>query len=153
MVIVTHNTCSLSAIRRWFSGHYDDKGMEITTTAQICSDVFTMYDYLTHNTKEARTDGKYQYDKSIVITNDIEYFEKGRGADDDNILLACESLLNGAKVRDLGKRYGRDFILHFNQIKTYVNAVQRYEKYNMTLEDILDREYEMELFNLNERGL
>lgn len=150
LIIITHTTCSISAVRRWFKGHVDEKGMEITTTAQVCSDVFEMYDYMTHSTAEARSQGKYQYDKSLMFSNDYEYFEKGRGVDDDNILLACESLLKGAKVRDLGKRYGRDFILHFNQIKTYVNAVQRFEKYNMTLEDILDREYEMEIFNLNE---
>lgn len=149
LVIVTHNTCSISSIRRWFSGYVDEKGMDITTTAQICTDVFQMYDYLTHSTKEARAEEKYQYDKSIVITNDFDYFAKGIGADDDNILLATESLLKGAKVRDVGKRYGRDFILHYNTIKSYVNDVQRFEKYNMTLEDIVDREYDLEIIRLN----
>ena len=62
LILITYNTCSISAIRRWFSGYVDNNG-PITTTAQSCSDVFSMYDYLTHNTKECIALGKYQYDK------------------------------------------------------------------------------------------
>lgn len=149
LLLVTHNNCTVSAVKRWFKGT-DEKGMEVNTLCEIPHDIFELYDYLTHSRPEDKALGKYQYDKSLLISNDYKFFEMAQGYDDDNILLACESLLNGANVRDLGKRYGRDFILHFPQIKNYVNAVQRFEKYNMTLEDILDREYEMEIFNLNE---
>lgn len=149
LILVTHNGHSVSAIRRWFKGHLDDKGQEITTTAQPCLDVFEMYDYLTHSTPDAKADGKYQYDKSIVQSNDFKYFELAKGYDEDNILIATEELLKGANPRDLGKRYGRDFILHFGQIKGYINAVHRFQEYGMTVTDLVDREYEMELFRLN----
>ena len=149
LILVTHATCTLSAIRRWFKGHLDDKGVEITTTAQACGDVFEMYDYFTHSTPDAKADGKYQYDKSIIQSNDFKYFELAKGYDEDNILIATEELLKGANPRDLGKRYGRDFILHFGQIKGYINAVHRFQEHGMTVTDLVDREYEMELFRLN----
>ena len=150
LILITYNTCSVSAIRRWFTGYVDEKGMEITTTAQICSDVFEMYDYLTHSTRKAIEDGKYQYDKSIIQTNDPLYFQADEESDFDSVTLATEMLLKGRNVRDLGKIFGRDFILHYNTIKQYANDVIRHEKYNMSFEDVVDREYEMELYKLNE---
>ena len=150
LIIVTHNTCSISSIRRWFGGYVDNKGMEITTTAQACSDVFSMYDYLTHNTREAREAGKYQYDKSIIQTNDTDgYFMASEESEYDSITLATEALLKGVSPRDLGKRYGRDFILHYNAIKQYTNDILRCQKYNMTFEDILEHEYQLEIAELN----
>lgn len=131
LILVTYSPCTVTAIRRWFSGFKDDKGQEITTTAQICTDVFQMYDYLTHSTIEAIKGGKYQYDKSIVKTNDLcgpsAYFRASEESDYDNITLATEELLKGAKIQDLGKRYGRDFILHYTTIKKYVSDIMLLE--------------------------
>lgn len=139
LIIVTHNTCSISSIRRWFGGYVDEKGMEITTTAQACSDVFSMYDYLTHNTREAREAGKYQYDKSIIKTNDRDgYFLASEESEYDSITLATEALLNGANIRDLGKRYGRDFILHYGQIIQYVSDICEWERHKREYNDIED---------------
>lgn len=150
LILITYNAHSVSAIRRWFWGYVDSTGKEITTTAQICSDVFEMYDYLTHSTRKAIEDGKYQYEKDIVQTNDPKYFQGSDESEFDSVTIATEMLLNGRKVRDLGKIFGRDFILHYNTIRQYANDVMRLEKYNMTLEDVLEREYEMELLKLNE---
>lgn len=130
LILITYNTCSLSAVRRWFSGYVDKNG-DITTTAQACTDVFQMYDYLTHKHDK----DKYQYDDSIVISNDKDYFKANERSEYDNITLATEMLITGAKVRDLGRIFGRDFILHFNAIKSYVNDVMRFEKYGMSLEE------------------
>lgn len=146
LIIITYNTCTLSAIRRWFSGYVDKNG-DITTTAQKCSDVFKMYDYLTHNTPECVALNKYRYDKSIVITNDVRYFQASSESEYDNILLASEMLLKGEKVQDVAKIFGRDFIIHYNTIKSYVNDVLRFRKYNMSLEDVLEYEYEKKYIN------
>ncbi len=122
IVLVTYNTCTISAIRRWFCGFVDSNG-DITTTAQKCTDVFEMYDYLTHSTFQARAQGKYQYDKSIVVTNDTEYFKANVESEFDSITLSAEMLLNGASVRECGRKFGRDFILHYPAIKKYLTDV------------------------------
>ena len=150
LVFGTYNQCTVSAVRRWFSGYIDSKGMEITTTAQVCTDIYSMYDYLTHSTKEAREQGKYQYDKSIIQSNDKEgFFRASEESEFDSILLASEKLLNGAKVRDVGRIFGRDFILHYGAIRQYLNDVKRCKDYNKTLFDILDWEYQNEINRLN----
>lgn len=137
IVIVTYNTCTLSSVRRWFSSFCDSNG-EITTTAQICSDVFSMFDYLTHNTKECREQNKYLYDSSIVqIIGEKDYFQCSEKSSYDNITLACEMLLSGKTIHDCGKIFGRDFILHYGAIKTYLTDVYMTEQ-GAGYEDIND---------------
>lgn len=58
LLIVTHCTCTLSAIRRWFDG-FVQNGKDVTTTAQKMTDEYEMYDYLTHSTLKAIAEGKY----------------------------------------------------------------------------------------------
>lgn len=143
LVIVTYNTCTLSSVRRWFSSFYDNNG-EITTTAQICSDVFSMFDYLTHNTNECREQNKYLYDSSIVqIIGEKDYFQCSERSSYDNITLACELLLSGKSVHDCGRIFGRDFILHYGAIKNYLTDVYATENENLvgSLDDVLKSEY------------
>lgn len=141
LLIVTYNTCTLSAVRRWFSG-YISNGKEITTTAQKCNDIYSSYDYLTHNTLESIAEGKYQYDKSIVVSNDYDYFKACESSEYDNLTLACEMLLKGASVRDCAKKFGRDFIIHYSAIRLYLNDVFQWEshpEYN-DLGDVIEKE-------------
>lgn len=143
LILVLYCATSLSAVRRWFSGYSDENG-EITTTAQICSDVFSQYDYLTHNTPQARAEGKYQYDKSIVKVNktaiEERYFQASEESNFDSITLATEMLLKGAKVHDCGKIFGRDFILHYNAINQYVNDILEWESNDYThINDMLTK--------------
>ncbi len=143
LILGLYNTCSVSSIRRWFGGYMDEKEMPITTTAQICGDVYTMYDYLTHSTKEAIEDGKYRYDKSIIVCNNKDYFQAGEQSEYDNITLATEMLLKGAKTRELGRRFGRDFILHYGAIKQYLSDIYQWEMHPeyKDVGDILENEW------------
>lgn len=131
LIIITYNTCTLSAIRRWFDGFIKD-GKPITTTAQKCTDEYEMYKYLTHSTTQAIAEGKFQYDESIIQCNNKGYFQANEESSWDNVQLACEMLLKGATVHDCGKRFGRDFILHYRQIKDYLCDVRLWEKEYIT---------------------
>lgn len=132
LIIITYNACTLSAVRRWFSGFVLD-GKDVTTTAQKCTDEFEVYEYLIHNTLAAKAAGKYQYDPSIRQSNNPQYFKANEESNWDNIQLACEMLLKGTSVHDCGKKFGRDFILHYRQIKDYLCDVRL-----MNNEDIKD---------------
>lgn len=129
LVLITYTTCTLSAVRRWFAGFVKD-GKDITTTAQKCTDEFEMYKYLTHSTVQAIAAGKYQYDKSIVQCFNPGYFKADEMSNYDNILLATEMLIKGVSVHDCGKKFGRDFILHYRQIKDYLCDVRQWEKFD-----------------------
>lgn len=127
LLIITYNTCTLSAVRRWFSGFVQD-GKDVNTIVQKLTDEYEMYEYLIHNTLQAKFDGKYQYDKSIRKTNDPIYWQAYEESNWDNVQLACEMLLKGTSIHDCGRMFGRDFILHYNAIKHYLTDVQLWEK-------------------------
>lgn len=129
LIIITYNACTLSAVRRWFDG-YVQNGKDVTTTAQKCTDEFEVYKYLTHSTVQARAEGKYQYDDGIIQSYNPDYFKADEKSAYDNILLAAEMLLSGKSVHDCGKIFGRDFILHYRQIKEYLSDVLQWEKNN-----------------------
>lgn len=149
-VIVTYTTCTESAVQRWFGRPLDDKGQEINTFVQhVTGNIYERFDYLTHNTPEARALGKYQYDKEIVKSNDFGYFKADERSNYDNITLASEMLLHGDSVHNVAKIFGRDFILHYNSIKNYVNDVMIHRKYHSNLEKELERVYDTELSILN----
>ena len=127
LLIITYNTCTLSAVRRWFSGFIQD-GKVVNTIVQKLTDEYEMYEYLIHNTLQAKLDGKYQYDKSIRKTDDPIYWQAYEESNWDNVQLACEMLLKGTSIHDCGRMFGRDFILHYNAIKHYLADVQLWEK-------------------------
>lgn len=127
LLIITYNTCTLSAVRRWFSGFIQD-GKDVNTIVQKLTDEYEMYEYLIHNTLQAKFDGKYQYDKSIRKTNDAIYWQAYEDSNWDNVQIACEMLLKGTSIHDCGRMFGRDFILHYNAIKHYLTDVQLWEK-------------------------
>lgn len=149
IVIVTYNTCTISSLQRWFKAD-DEEGKPINTMVQICNDVYKMYDYLTHSTVDAVAAGKYQYDKSIIVSNDDEgYFQASPSSNYDNILLATEMLLKGYSVREVGRKFGRDFIIHYRAVENYVFRVLEQQKYGESLKEIQEKEYQRELDRLN----
>lgn len=141
LVIVTHCTCTCSAIRKWFKGYVDSNG-EITTTAQVCSDVFAMDEYLTHRDSKSRALGKYIYPLENIVCSDKKYFGAHLESQYDNSVLASEMLLRGVDVRTVGKIFGKDFIYHYNTIKQYVNDIQVCEKHNLdNMSELLDYQH------------
>lgn len=154
ILIVTHTTCTISAIRRWFAGFYEN-GKEITTTAQKMGDEYECFDYLTHSTAKAIADGKYQYDRSIVKSNNFGFFKADDESTWDNIQLACEMIMRGVSIHDCGKKFGRDFILHYRQIKDYLCDVKLWENEQINgFDELITRQdiMLMERSRYNENG-
>ncbi|MBP3608269.1 MAG: hypothetical protein J6J11_08125 [Treponema sp.] len=130
ILIVTFNQCTVSAVRKWFKGYVDSNG-EITTTAQVMCDVYSMDEYITHDDKESIARGKFRYPRSAVKCSDINYFQAKLESEYDNSTLIVEMLLRGVSIRQIVKMFGKDFIYHYSQIKQVVNDIQVCEKHNI----------------------
>lgn len=109
-----------STITNWFRGA-DEKGELANTLAQPCKDITAMYRYLIH---EDNPD-KYQYDAESRICSDPSCFEEDVQTDD--VWIAVDDILSGMPLRDVAKRYGRDFIYHYSHIRTLVNDILEQE--------------------------
>lgn len=127
IVLCLYNATSLSAVRRWFAGFKDAEEKEINTLGQVCSDIFAQYDYLTHNTVPCREAGKYQYPQDIIECSDKAYFRANDEYSADNLTLAMNDYLKGTPLKTLYRVYGRDFIIHYSQIKALCEDIKREE--------------------------
>lgn len=120
-VIVWLNTpYAPSTIKNWFRG-YDDKGELVNTLAEPCKDISAMYRYLTHKDNP----DKYQYDDDVVICSDPSMFEDDVQTCDT--WTAVDDLLNGVPLREVARRYGRDFIYHYSHIRQLVQDIKQEE--------------------------
>lgn len=84
---------------------------------ESCFSPSSIVRYFTH----ADNPEKFQYsDNAIVSDVDLSYFDsllREKPVKEDNVLNAFLDLTEGMPVLDCGKKYGRDFIIHYNHIK------------------------------------
>lgn len=117
-VIVWLNTpYAASTIKNWFRGE-DIKGQLANTLAEPCKDIAAMFRYLTHQDNPE----KYQYSPDDVICSDPSSFEDDVQTDDT--WTAVEDLLNGVPLKEVARRYGRDFIYHYSHIRQLVADIR-----------------------------
>lgn len=83
-----------------------------------------MFRYLTHQDNPE----KYQYSPDDVICSDPSSFEDDVQTDDT--WTAVEDLLNGVPLKEVARRYGRDFIYHYSHIRQLVSDI-RFENDNV----------------------
>ena len=85
---------------------------------ESCSSPSSIVRYFIH----ADNPDKHQYAvDSIVSDTDLSYFDslsREKPVKDDNVLNAFLDLIGGLPVVDCSKKYGRDFIIHYNHIKS-----------------------------------
>ena len=86
---------------------------------QSCHSVTGAYGYLTHENE----DSKVQYDESSIVSSSDSTFWKadtssnGFDKSSDPMLSAYLDLLDSMPLAECAKKYGRDFIIHYNHIK------------------------------------
>lgn len=89
-----------------------------------------MFAYLTHSTEKAVEDGKHEYQQSELISDNIEYWynrvaekeEKKNNNEFINDLLAKDM-----SIREMGIKYGRDFIKNMHSYLAFRRAVYQME--------------------------
>ena len=96
------------------------KTLQGTVRLQPCHSVVASYGYLTHENE----DSKVHYDESSILSSADSSFWKAdtlpndSGKSPDTIMSAYLDLLNSMPLVDCAKKYGRDFIIHYNHIKS-----------------------------------
>lgn len=125
LLISLVNNTTVDALRNWFKGFEDENCKQINTLAQPMHEISGSFDYLTHETEQAIAEGKYQYPKEDIKGYNLDFFTDSSKAEQDNLSLAIDDLLNGIPLDEVRKRYGRDFIMHYGHIKMLFNDIQK----------------------------
>lgn len=96
------------------------KSLQGNVMLQSCHSVSGAYGYLTHENE----DSKVHYDESSIVSSaDSSFWKSDISSTDgdkscDSIMSAYLDLLNSMPLTDCAKKYGRDFIIHYNHIKS-----------------------------------
>lgn len=93
------------------------------------------FNYLTHETKEARADNKTVYDSSCVICDNAQYWsdivDYNTSVNEDFV----SDLLSGAyDTKSLAIKYGRDYMKNLTRYNQFVDIVRTEEARKQTLE-------------------
>lgn len=84
---------------------------------ESCSSPSSIVRYFVH----ADNPDKHQYSvDSVVSDTDLSYFDslsREKPVKEDNVLNAFLDLVDGMPIIECSKKYGRDFIIHYNHIK------------------------------------
>lgn len=125
LLVSFYNACSCSSVKKLFSTEVDKPRVEPIT------DLFAMYRYLMHlDDKE-----KAQYTEDELVSNDSAYYQdllpNGVSTDSDgraNEIVAL--ILKNVNPRIIGRRYGRDAIIHYRNYKDFADSVRLWELEN-----------------------
>lgn len=141
LLVDFYNAHTPNAVKKLFTTELDKPRVERVV------DKVAQYEYLIHKNDP----DKYQYNKVYIISDDIDYYEKlsivGEKRDsDDKAVSIVNDILAGISPRILMHRYGRDFIIHYNQYKDMADLVREHD-YNerISKDKSFDRVVECEL--------
>lgn len=124
LVCLVNNTTT-DAMRNWFKGYTDEKGLPVNTLAQPMHDINGSYDYLRHDTEQAKAEGKYLYPVEDVKGFNLDFFTDVQMQETDTLTMAMNDMLEGIPLDEVRKKYGRDFIMHYGHIKLLFNDIQK----------------------------
>ena len=127
-------------ILKWFELCCDKNGVLVNTRFEQVHSEKGLHDYLTHS----NTPEKHQYSESEIIYSDENAREELlKECVQDNGYGALEDMLRGVKLKEIARKWGRDFIRHYNAYKMLTEDIRK-EEWRETLKEIKEKEkYEL----------
>lgn len=147
LTLVTVEPRKLSAIRGWFKELTDSKGQVANTLSEELISTSAMEDYFTHSDEKSLSDAsKHQYlkeDIKVLIGDTDTYLStetrieqnqrlaedsaerefKKRAATADDVEQQINDIIAGVPLRDMAKKYGRDYIKNRRAYNEYAAMV------------------------------
>lgn len=121
IVIRTYSAWKPLQVAKWFA---DDSGQN--TFAQPVHDRQAIIDYLTHKGDFAEDGKKAVYTDADIIDGGLDDIKPIAGTADDSYEI-IQALLDDVPLRELCKRYGRDFIYHFHCYAMLADKIREQE--------------------------
>lgn len=142
-----------STVYNLFKDQEDSKGQKINTELQIPNNIRSCIEYLTHNTKKAKREGKYQYSEDEIFgEGEIDISSEGNHL----YIKMIMDVRDGRSPIGMVQEYGMLYIANYRNIKgialeqqdwenakKFENAKRKYEQDNTpTLEPVSRSEQE-----------
>lgn len=96
---------------------YRIKGLPGELFANIITDKYMLYRYLTHKDDK----DKYQYSEDQILSNDISYWKIQYSEKENDVESLINDILDGRSFRSLCIKYGRDYMKNY---KSYIECAK-----------------------------
>lgn len=100
------------------TAHFVDNSLNAGNCfGEVARNMNKCFRYLTHQDEPDKT----QYREIDIVCNDFDYFTcNDISTSNDNTFDIVTDLANGVQFFDMVKRYGKDFLYHYSQIKDFM---------------------------------
>lgn len=98
---------------------------EQNTLVQLLRDKYKAFQYLTHENEDEE---KASYEESEIHCNDISYFQRGLKQSVDNEEFIIDLLNTDMSYREMGIKYGRDYIRNFGAYRSFAHQIRVQER-------------------------
>lgn len=136
-------------ILKWFECATDFKGEEANTRFEKVRSADGLINYLTHE----KNPEKHHYDQSEIIYSDENAKEELlKECEIDNGYGALQAMLDNIPLKEIARRYGRDFIRYYSSYKNLWNDIKVEEQRLNYIKDREKYEKEQEFFKYYANG-
>lgn len=106
-------------ILKWFDNLIDEKGQLINTRFETVKSSESLLDYLTHKNEA----DKVHYSETDIVYSSEQAREKLLEDTADNGFGALDEMLNEIPLREIARKYGKDFIRNYYSYKALKNDI------------------------------
>lgn len=122
LMLYTYDPYTYKGIRNWFRAAQNPED-ERNTFVQTIIDRKKLFEYLTHKNEDNE---KFKYDVSKIVSCNVEKLLEEESKDESYDCL--QDFMSGISYRELARRYGRDFIYHFQNYKMLCLEIAKQER-------------------------
>lgn len=114
LLVVYKNARTASAVKADFAGYTQN------TLVEVCSELDSAYDYLTHK----RNADKYQYDRTLIVCDNVGYWEQTACGNEPNTAEELiYDIIRGCSPREMLHKYGRDYVLNYARYHDFAQMI------------------------------
>lgn len=159
LVIRLNNNTSLVSIKHKLAliGKGYDNGKDVNSNVQLASDLTDCFLYLTHSTADCIEQGKFRYDEKDIVCNDFGYFRgdfrrsscavgyKQERSAENNAYQIITDMEQGESLRNMVRRYGREFVINYTAYSIMLNMIQEQETSKLLYKMERQKRYKKEM--------
>lgn len=122
VILIWYNNMTCSALRKRFSKYSNQNSLTQPLLSKTGS-----FEYLTHTDEESKDLGKTAYEKSIIKTDNDDYWNYAiyeEDCEEDKSFLIIADFIAGVPLSIMHKRYGREFVINYAKYKEFANSVK-----------------------------
>lgn len=124
IVLRMNNKTSLNSLEHKIKlyGKGRDNGIDVNSNVQLVRELGDCFLYLTHETEHCLKEEKMRYPAENIVSNDIGYFrgdyrqgkcQRTETSIENNAYQIICDMERGETLRNLVRRYGREFVINF----------------------------------------